>query len=527
MSVARVIKGGMVKRSWVCLGISLGFAGLGFARQVHAQPASGGINGTAEVSGTTATPTSSTAPSSSPGVASSQGDASAPAVAATSAGPGSDASEPEERPIRRFRPERNMVEHGLFGGMTLFSRTHDLYDPNTAPQERLRRPTPDFGVRAAFFPARFFGLEAEFSALPAQYVPSDSSPGGSAFVYGLRAHGILQLPFWRVTPFLLGGYGMMGVSSKATVAGKDIDPVGHYGGGAKYYVNRYLALRLDVRHLVAAQAALQGDGTSHLQVLLGLTITLNRARPKPVSKLPVVDPDRDRDGFMNEVDRCPDERGIAPDGCPDKDSDGDTFMDSVDKCPEIPGVVPDGCPPKDRDRDSFLDEVDACPDEPGVAPDGCPLRDTDGDGILDPDDKCVTDPETRNGYQDTDGCPDELPKEVAKFTGVIRGIFFDTGKDVIRKQSVKTLNEAAKIFVEYKEVKVEISGHTDNVGKQDYNRDLALRRAESVKNYLVGKGVEAARITTRGAGPDEPIADNTNAKGRAKNRRIEFKIVLE
>lgn len=271
----------------------------------------------------------------------------------------------------------------------------------------------------------------------------------------------------------------------------------------------------------------QADGTSHLQALLGISLTLNRAKPKAVTKLPPVDPDRDRDGFMNEVDRCPDEPGIAPDGCPDKDSDGDTFMDSVDKCPEVPGVAPDGCPPKDRDRDGFLDEVDACPEEPGVAPDGCPLRDTDADGILDPDDKCVNEPETRNGFEDVDGCPDELPQAVAKFTGVIKGIFFATGKDVIRKQSVKTLNEAAKIFVEYREVKVEISGHTDNVGKDDYNRDLALRRAESVKRYLAEKGVDASRITTRGAGPDEPIADNTNARGRARNRRIEFKIVLE
>jgi len=61
-----------------------------------------------------------------------------------------------------------------------------------------------------------------------------------------------------------------------------------------------------------------------------------------------------------------------------------------------------------------------------VAPDGCPLRVTDGDGILDPDDKCVQEPETRDGYADPDGCPDEIPKAVAKFTGVIRGIFFAT-----------------------------------------------------------------------------------------------------
>jgi outer membrane protein OmpA-like peptidoglycan-associated protein len=517
--------------------LMLGMLGLGLVGEVSAaEPAGAGVgmsaSGSAAGSGSGPGVTGeSVATSGAAGSADAPAAAApAPATTTSTATPTSStpttSAEPAERPIRRFRPERNMVELGVFGGITVFSKTHDLYDPATAmPREPLRRPTPDFGARVAYFPLSFFGLEAEFSALPAKYEPA----GDKAFVYGFRGHGILQLPMFRVAPFLLGGYGLMGVSSSSAVAGKDIDPVGHYGVGVKYSYIRVLALRLDVRHLVAAQRAQQVDGTSHLQVLLGLSLTLNRAKPKPASKLPepVVDPDRDRDGFLNEVDRCPDERGIAPDGCPDKDSDGDTFMDSVDKCPEVVGVAPDGCPPKDRDRDSFLDEVDKCPDEPGVAPDGCPLRDTDGDGILDPDDKCVNDPETRNGYEDADGCPDELPKAVAKFTGVIRGIYFDFGKDSIRKQSTRTLNEAATIFNEYPDVKVEISGHTDNVGKVEYNRDLSRRRAESVKTYLVGKGVKPERISTRGAGPDEPIADNANAKGRAKNRRIEFKIMLE
>jgi len=410
---------------------------------------------------------------------------------ASSAAPAS-AEGAEERPMRRFRPERNMIELGVFGGFTLFSRNHDLYHPSTTPQEPLRRPTPDLGVRLAYFPLRFLGVEAEFSALPARY-----APGGSAFIYGFRGSAILQLPFYRVVPFLLGGYGLMGVSSAQSVAGKDIDPMGHYGIGVKYFVNRWLALRLDIRHLIGAQAALQVDGTSHLQMLLGLSVTLGRAKPRPQPA--AVDPDRDRDGFLNDVDQCPDEPGIAPHGCPDRDSDGDGFLDSVDACPTVPGV----------------------------APDGCPLRDTDGDGILDKDDRCVNEPETRNGFEDADGCPDELPAKVVKFTGVIRGIFFDFNKDTIRKQSTKTLNEAAKIFNEYPELRVEISGHTDNVGKDDYNKDLSRRRAEAVKRFLVDKGVKPERITTRGAGPDEPVADNASAGGRAKNRRIEFKIMLE
>lgn len=431
----------------------------------------------------------------------------------------------DERPIRKFRPERNMFELGAFGGIFLFSKVHDFYDPATAPQEPLRRVSPDLGVRAAFFPARFLGFELEFSALPgSKYLPGDG-PRGSAFLYGFRGHAILQLPLYRVVPFLLGGYGLMGVTSPPEVAGKDVDPIGHYGAGVKYYFNRWVGLRLDVRHMIGAQAALQVDGTSHAQVLLGLSLTLNRAKPKQAPPPPPPDPDRDRDGFLNEVDRCPDEPGIAPDGCPDKDSDGDGIMDSVDKCPAVPGVEPDGCPPKDRDRDGFLDEVDQCPDEPGVAPDGCPLRDSDGDGILDPDDKCPTEPETRNFYQDADGCPDEVPKQVEKFTGVIRGIFFEFNSDRIQKKSRTTLDAAAKVLTDFPDIKIEISGHTDNVGGREYNLELSRRRAESVRLYLLGKGIAPDRITTRGAGPDEPSADNATASGRAKNRRIEFKLI--
>ena len=451
--------------------------------------------------------------------------APAPAPAPEASPNEASGADPNTKWIKRFAPERNTVELGVFGGVFVFNKYHDFYDPNTAPQEMLRRPAPDIGARVAYFPLRVFGIEAEFSAVPSKYMAgtgAGAGPGGNAFIYGVRAHGILQLPL-RVTPFFAGGYGIMGVSSSNTVAGKDIDPVGHLGGGVKFFVNRYLLLRLDLRNYIAAQAAEQVDGTGHFQATLGLSLVLGRKKTQPSKE----DPDRDKDGFLNNVDKCPDTPGIAPDGCPDKDSDGDGFYDSVDKCPTVPGVAPHGCPPSDRDKDGFLDEVDACPDEPGVAPDGCPLRDTDGDGILDKDDKCVTEPETRNGWEDTDGCPDEIPRAITKFTGVIKGIYFDFNKATIKKNSAPTLDAAAKIFKEYPGLKVEVSGHTDDVGAREYNVDLAQRRADSVKQYLVDRGVTADRIKTRGAGPDEPIADNTKAAGRAKNRRIEFKILID
>ncbi|MCY1071032.1 OmpA family protein [Nannocystis sp. RBIL2] len=425
----------------------------------------------------------------------------------------------EKSGIRRYHPERNTAEIGIFLGTAVFARYHDFYDPATAPQERLRRPSFEGGLRVAYFPLSFLGLELEGGALPVTY-----DPGGSALLYTFRGHGILQLPFFRVVPFILGGYGFMGLRSKPEVAGNDIDPIGHYGVGVKFHVTRMFTLRLDARHLIAAQAAQQTDGTSHLEVLAGASLTLGRKKPAPAAK---EDPDRDHDGVANKDDQCPDEPGDLPNGCPDRDSDGDKVFDSKDQCPTVPGIEPDGCPPPDRDRDGFLDADDKCPEEPGVAPDGCPVRDSDGDKLLDPDDKCVDKPETRNGFEDTDGCPDELPAAVTRFTGVIKGIYFDLGKASIKPTSKKTMDGTVKVLKDFPDLRVEIVGHTDNTGSREVNVDLSRRRAESVRDYLVGAGISPERLQTRGAGPDEPIADNGTAKGRAINRRIEYKLLTE
>jgi OOP family OmpA-OmpF porin len=180
---------------------------------------------------------------------------------------------------------------------------------------------------------------------------------------------------------------------------------------------------------------------------------------------------------------------------------------------------------RDSDGDGILDAQDQCPQEAGVEPGGCPVTDTDGDGILDATDACVDAPETANGFEDADGCPDELPAEVQQFNGVIQGIFFDTGKATIKSTSEAVLDNSAKVLAQYPDLRVEIAGHTDDRGGHDANVELSQRRAESVKQYLVDKGIDAARIQTRGAGPDEPMADNASKAGRAKNRRIEFKLV--
>jgi outer membrane protein OmpA-like peptidoglycan-associated protein len=299
----------------------------------------------------------------------------------------------------------------------------------------------------------------------------------------------------------------------------------HAGVVLKAFISKDVALRLDVRDNFAPGAG-KGETAQHWEALVGLSIVNGRAEPPPAPA------DTDGDGITDDRDKCPSEAGVEPDGCPapPPDSDGDGILDADDKCPNESGPAntdpaKNGCPPPpDSDGDGVADADDKCPGVVGDGPDGC-LQDTDGDGVLNRDDKCVAEPETKNGFEDADGCPDELPEAVKKYTGAIPGIAFDANKATIRPTSFPTLDEAAKVLVEYPSLRVQISGHTDTSGKAERNVQLSGERAEAVKTYLVGKGVTADRIETRGAGPNEPVGDNKTAAGRAANRRIEFKLL--
>ncbi|MBU0580890.1 MAG: OmpA family protein, partial [Candidatus Margulisbacteria bacterium] len=108
----------------------------------------------------------------------------------------------------------------------------------------------------------------------------------------------------------------------------------------------------------------------------------------------------------------------------------------------------------------------------------------------------------------------------AKF--IVKNINFDTGKTDIRPEAIEPLNKAADLLNKNQKIQLEISGHTDNRGNINYNKNLALKRAESVKNYLVNRGISADRLTAIGYGPDKPIASNATEAGRQENRRIEF-----
>ncbi|MCQ2605735.1 MAG: OmpA family protein [Bacteroidales bacterium] len=228
-------------------------------------------------------------------------------------------------------------------------------------------------------------------------------------------------------------------------------------------------------------------------------------------------PDSDGDGIPDKDDKCPKEAGLAQfNGCPDTDGDG--IPDPEDTCPEVAGLAQfNGCP--DTDGDGIQDSEDACPEVAGLAQyNGCP--DTDGDGIPDNEDAC---PEVA-GQKANNGCP-AVKKEVLRvFEKALTGIQFETGKDVIKKQSFPILDQVVKAMKENPEYNLEINGHTDNVGDPAKNQVLSEKRAASVRKYLTDKGVESSRMVSHGYGDTQPIADNKTAAGRTKNRRVEFKV---
>jgi OOP family OmpA-OmpF porin len=108
---------------------------------------------------------------------------------------------------------------------------------------------------------------------------------------------------------------------------------------------------------------------------------------------------------------------------------------------------------------------------------------------------------------------------------VLIGINFDFNKSTIKPESIPILYNSAEILLRNPDIKVEIQGHTDNVGSENYNQKLSLRRAETVRNFLIAKGVAASRLTTVGMGKTKPIMDNKTAEDRGLNRRIEFKVI--
>ncbi len=238
--------------------------------------------------------------------------------------------------------------------------------------------------------------------------------------------------------------------------------------------------------------------------------------------------DSDGDGVYNGLDACPNTPGgarVNAQGCP-IDSDNDRVFDGIDRCPGTPaGVAVDkfGCP-LDDDNDGVPNFKDNCPDTPAGAPVdsvGCPL-DSDNDGVPDYGDNC---PGTApNLAVDNEGCP--LLQEALTLS---ERVLYPFDSYVIRPTARPVLDSVMTVLKAYPQVKVEIRGYTDAIGPESYNQTLSMHRANSVKQYLLDKGIAADRMRIQGFGeaPEHFIADNSTAVGRQENRRVEIEFVRE
>ncbi len=255
--------------------------------------------------------------------------------------------------------------------------------------------------------------------------------------------------------------------------------------------------------------------------------------------------DRDGDGLRDDVDQCPDEPEdfddfADEDGCPDPDNDRDGILDVDDECPMIPedrdgDADEDGCPEggvSDRDGDGILDAEDHCPDEPEDRDDfedadGCPDPDNDRDGILDADDLCPNDPENYNGTDDEDGCPDVGVLDIGD--GVVElfeQVHFEYDSAVILAESFALLDTIARALNANPQIVfVEVQGHADDRGADDYNIRLTRDRAASVVVALRERGVDPARMRSAGYGWRCPAVPGRSDEARAANRRVEIKVL--
>ncbi len=453
------------------------------------------------------------------------------------------------------QPTQGDLEAGLFLGGFINNYYHQFYDPNIVDRERLDAVSPDFGLRVAYFPHRYIGVEGEGSLV----LSNTEMTQQSVRLFGLHAQIIFQYPA-VVTPFVAAGVGMIATNSSSRALGNDTDFPLHVGAGARYFITHAIAVRADLRFLRGPSSRDPYTlDASYGEFMIGLSF-----RPDQPSSLPPPDPDPDNDGVLGAADKCPDEAGLTADGCPVKDTDGDSILDPDDKCVNEPETVnnwkdDDGCPDEipDTDGDGIKDPIDRCADQPEDMDgfqddDGCPDPDNDQDGLLDSADGCPdkNGPPANNGCPDTDrdgdsvvdrldNCPDQagtvanhgcVAKQRVVITKdqlkILDRVMFRTGSARLRSHSHVLLDNIVQVLQAHPEIqKINVDGYTDSRGSDATNLKLSQDRATAVVKYLVDHGVGADRLEAIGHGEDNPIDDNGTSAGRRANRRVEFNIV--
>lgn len=374
-------------------------------------------------------------------------------------------------------------------------------------------------------------------------------------------------------PFAYGGMGGMryivdvvpnsSLTNRATSGWTSVIP---FGVGFSYAITDEVAFEGSGGYTLTGTDEIDATNTDSKKdnfwgALLGLTITFEGGSA-----------DHDKDGLTNDQEK---ELGTDPKN-PDTDGDGLTDGEEINQYQTDPKKVDsdgDGLsdydelkkystnPNKADSDDDGLSDADEIqnyktdPNKSDTDKDGLsdgdeiqkhktdPLQsDTDGDGLSDGEEvmKYKTDPlvadtdkgtiadgievkRSTNPLDPTDDLPkkDTIQLEIGKNI-VLEGILFTTASAEISSESEPILEKVYNTLSGNLTIEVEIQGHTDNVGSRSLNMKLSLARAEAVKTYLVNKGIDARCMTTKGIGPDKPIAPNTTDEGKQQNRRIEF-----
>ena len=356
------------------------------------------------------------------------------------------------------------------------------------------------------FSARYNGLFSSYSK---------TSSGSDRYINELETslHAKALSDDHTLNPFLSAGLGGGLYSGK-------LAPYAPLGAGLQLNLEGVTYVFVQANYRLSLDKARLDN---NLFYSLGVTENIGAAKapklPPPPPPIPVVAvQDRDNDGVVDSLDACPDAAGLVSlHGCPDTDGDG--IADKDDKCATVAGIARyNGCPVPDTDNDGINDEEDKCPAVAGLAKyNGCPVPDTDNDGINDEEDKCPA----VAGVKENSGCPLVKEDVARKVAASAKAIFFANGSARLLPKSFISLNKVAAILNEDKELKLDISGHTDNTGKPAKNQLLSEQRAKAVQEYLTGKaGIAESRLSAAGFGDTQPVASNKTAKGKALNRRV-------
>jgi len=313
-------------------------------------------------------------------------------------------------------------------------------------------------------------------------------------------------------PYLLAGVGYLGTSIDN--AGEENRATGTLGVGFIWTLgNSSVSIRAEHRARLAYE---ENNNLTDRITSIGLQFSFG-AGTKDKSGF-----DSDQDGVIDHWDRCPATKlGVPVDdsGCA-FDSDGDGVADNADACPNTAVGVPVdavGCP-RDSDHDGVADNQDKCRNTPAgaeVDSNGCE-RDDDADRVFNRVDQC---PNSPAGVRvDINGC--EIKDVIA-----LSGVNFKTNSDRLLLGAAHVLSEAAATLKMHADLRVEVAGHTDSVGNAAANESLSVRRAITVRDFLIAAGVNAANVTAKGYGETRPVSDNASENGRTANRRVELIIL--